>query len=81
MEVSDQNYISVHEMGVAAKSKQEAYTIMVTQGGWYLPPINYCNADYIWDLIAGDKYVRWHNVYRFSDSEPNRSRWYFMCKG
>ena len=45
------------ELGLKAQSKKELYTLLQTDVGIYLPPINEANAKYISDVVSGAKKV------------------------
>lgn len=50
-----QDYINWKEVSVHVRSKREVYQLMSLQGGYYLPPIEQTNRDYIHDIITGKK--------------------------
>ena len=49
--------ITAKQFGIAARSKKEAYTIITCQGDYYLPPIQSTRADFIADVLTGEKKV------------------------
>ena len=48
---------TVNEFGVVSRSKREAYDLLIIKGGYYLPPIEQAKADFIPDILSGDKKV------------------------
>ena len=54
----------VHELGNASRSKKEVYDILTVKGGFYLPPIELANSDYISDILSDEKLV-WIIFIRF----------------
>ena len=53
----EQRDFTVHEFGIVSQSKREVYDVLTIEGGYYLPPIEQANADYISDNLSGDKIV------------------------
>ena len=53
----EQREFTVHEFGIVSQSKREVYDILTVEGGYYLPPIEQANANYISDVLSGDKIV------------------------
>ena len=53
----DQREFTVHEFGIVSQSKKEVYDVLTVEGGYYLPPIELANDDYISDILSGDKIV------------------------
>ena len=53
----EQREFTVHEFGIVSQSKREVYDILTVKGGYYLPPIEQANANYISDVLSGDKIV------------------------
>ena len=47
----------MHEFGIVSQSKREVYDILTVEGGYYLPSIEQANANYISDVLSGDKIV------------------------
>ena len=57
MELNQQEF-SVREIGIVARSKKEIYDILTVHGGYFLPPIELANSDYISDILSGEILVR-----------------------
>ena len=57
MELNQQEF-SVREMGIVAHSKKEIYDILTVHRGYFLPPIELANSDYISDILSSEKLVR-----------------------
>ena len=53
----DRQSFTVHEFGITCRSKKEVYDMLTIHGGYYLPPIEQSNADYISDILSGEKIV------------------------
>ena len=53
----EQRGFTVHEFEIVTQSKREVHDILTVKGGYYLPPIEQANADYISDILSGDKTV------------------------
>ena len=49
--------LTTMEFGVKARSKNEVYRLLATEGNLYLPPMKESNYDYIANLLCGDKRV------------------------
>ena len=52
---ADKNTLTVNQFRVAARSKKETYGILTIKGGKYLPLVSQINADYISDILSGNK--------------------------
>ena len=48
---------TLHELGVVLQSKKELYDLLTIECGYYLPTKEQANADYISDILNGDKIV------------------------
>ena len=48
---------TVHEFGIVCHSKKEVYDILTINGGYFLPPIEQADSDYIADILSGEKLV------------------------
>ena len=57
MEADDQTYINWQEVSIHTKSKKEIYDLLRLRGGYYLPPIEQIDKDYIFDITTGAKKV------------------------
>ena len=53
----NQREFTVHEFGIVSQSKKEVYDVLTVEGDYFLPPIEQANADYISDILSGDKIV------------------------
>ena len=53
----NQREFTVHEFGIVSQSKKEAYDVLTVEGGYFLPPIEQANADYISDILSSDKII------------------------
>ena len=53
MEVNSE--IGVKDLAIKARSKKEVYSLLVTEGGIYLPPLADAHYKYISKVIVGDK--------------------------
>ena len=53
----DQDSINWQEVSVHAKSNKEIYQLLRIRGGYYLPPIEQVDREYIHDLLTGAKKV------------------------
>ena len=51
----NQKDFTVKEFRIVSQSKKEVYDVLTIEGGYYLPPIEQANADYISDILSGDK--------------------------
>ena len=49
--------ITAKQFGIAARSKKEAYRVITCLGDYYLPPIQSTRADFIADILTGEKKV------------------------
>ena len=47
--------ITINDISLKAKSKKEAYSVLTSEGGIYLPPIGDSNKEYLRDTITGRK--------------------------
>ena len=47
------NPANVIELALKCKSKKELYDVMLHDWDFYLPPIQYANAAYMWGVISG----------------------------
>ena len=61
----NQKDFTVKEFGIVSQSKKEVYDVLTIEGGYYLPPIEQANADYISDILSGDKMVFSFVIYSF----------------
>ena len=52
---ADKNTLTVNQFRVAARSKKETYGILTIKGRKYLPLVSQINADYISDILSGNK--------------------------
>ena len=50
-------HLTTIELGLKAKSKNEVYILLVTEGGLHLPPMKEANYYYIASILCGDKQV------------------------
>ena len=57
MEADNQTFINWQEVSIHARSKKEIYDLLCIRGGYYLPPIEQTNRDYIYDVMSGAKKV------------------------
>ena len=53
----NQREFTVLEFGIVSQSKKEVYDVLTVEGGYFLPPIEQANADYISDILSGNKIV------------------------
>ena len=53
----ENSFLTFNQFGAAARSKRETYDMLTIKGGYYLPPIDQANSDYISDILSGDKKV------------------------
>ena len=53
----DRSPLTTMEFGLKAKSKNEVYRLLVTNGRLYLPPMKESNYDYIACILSGEKLV------------------------
>ena len=53
----NQREFTFHELGIVSQSKKEVYDVLTIVRGYFLPPIEQANADYISDILNGDKIV------------------------
>ena len=53
----EQDCINWQEVSVHTKSKKEIYQLLRVRGGYYLPPIEQADREYIHDLLTGAKKV------------------------
>ena len=51
----NQKDFTVKEFGTVSQSKKEDYDVLTVDGGYSLPLIEQANADYISDILSGDK--------------------------
>ena len=56
---------TVKEFGIVSQSKKEVYGMLTIKGGYYLPSIEQANADYIFDILSGDKMAFSFLFYKF----------------
>ena len=61
----NQKDFTVKEFGIVSQSKKEVYGVLTVEGGYYLPPIEQANADYISDILKGDKLIFLFLIYKF----------------
>ena len=55
--------ISVNQIGIKCKSKKEVYSLLTTEGGYYLPPLADTHYKFISQILVGiKKAVRWKDV-------------------
>ena len=47
--------ITAKQFGIAARSKKENYDVLIVQGDYYLPPIESIRADFVYDILVGNK--------------------------
>ena len=57
MEAEDQAFINWQEVSIHARSKKEIYDLLCLRGGYYLPPIEQTDKDFIFDIMSGTKKV------------------------
>ena len=50
--------LHANEMKIHGRSKKELFNLLTIQGHYYLPPISQCNADFIAQIMTGEKKVR-----------------------
>ena len=55
--MEQQNYINWLEASIYTRSKSEVYQLLRIKGGYYLPPIEQANREYIYDIMTGSKKV------------------------
>ena len=48
--------LSTNEMKIHANSKKEMYSLLRVQGGYYLPPIQQANTDFIMWYVERSRY-------------------------
>lgn len=46
---------NVNDVGVKCRSKREVYTVLTTEGGLYLPPMQDATQKYLRALMLGEK--------------------------
>ena len=55
--------ITAKQFGIAARSKKEVYSVITCQGDYYLPTIQSTRADFIADILTGEKKVYKLNIW------------------
>ena len=56
-----EDHINWQEASVHTSLKSEIYQLLRVRGGYYLPPIEQDNRDYIYDIMIGKKKVPFHS--------------------
>ena len=60
--MEEQSYINWQEASVHTRSKNEIYQLLRLKGGYYLPPIEKADRDYIYDIMTGEKKVSFYLI-------------------
>ena len=55
--MEEEDCINWQEVSVHVRSKREIYQLMCLKGGYYLPPVEQADSDYIHDIMTGEKKV------------------------
>lgn len=55
--MNEANSMNIKQFAVTAQCKAEAYDRFTVMGGYCLPPLEQANADYIADIMSGQKLV------------------------
>ena len=58
----EQSYINWQEASVHTRSKSEIYQLLRMKGGYYLPPMEQADREYIYDIMTGGKKVPLHLI-------------------
>ena len=56
--MEEQSYVNLQEAAVHSRSKREVYELLSMKGGYYFPPMEQTDREYIYDITTGSKKIR-----------------------